>query len=194
MLKNYVHRPTTIRAIRVTEDNWQEVAAWLRDHVAANGEVRKVDPGHGRAPYLYFVTASHLGEWRSGVRVDIPGVVTMEDNPHGQLWQGGMLEHFDARWEARTEAQTETTKFPYTYTYTDPDGDTIRVHGGALTVNYGSGGQRTAYLPTGNAAVELARAVLDAPGDTGHIVISKKELAEGLLAATRAHAQPTEAK
>lgn len=44
--------------------------------------------------------------------------------------------------------------------------------------------------PKGADAVALAKAVLEAAGDTGHVVIAKADLAEGMFAALRAKATP----
>lgn len=66
------------------------------------------------------------------------------------------------------------------YTYTEPNGDSLRMFsdGPDLVVTVRQdGGARTVVVPR-EETPNLARAVLAAAGDTGHVVISQARLAE----------------
>ncbi|GAA0972584.1 hypothetical protein Q7689_00145 [Nocardiopsis tropica] len=59
------------------------------------------------------------------------------------------------------------------HTYTDDDGDALRVGHGTYTAYDALSGHSVGITaPTGQNAVELARAILAAAGDTGHVVVS----------------------
>lgn len=70
------------------------------------------------------------------------------------------------------------------YDFTDRDGDGLRVtHDGSngyVAVSKETG-PAAVYAPTGADAVALARAVLAAAGDTGHVVLSRSEIDEFLV-------------
>lgn len=75
-----------------------------------------------------------------------------------------------------------STEFPYTYTDRHNDVLEVGVLSGHMCIQAretfnGQTRRATVYVPQGDDAVELARAVLDAPGDTGHVVIDAARLA-----------------
>jgi len=77
----------------------------------------------------------------------------------------------------------------FTYTWTDSDSDAITVNDSTITIA-SCDSVRRVNTPKGEDAKSLAEAALIAGGLDDHIVISKTDLADGVLAALRAVATP----
>lgn len=77
---------------------------------------------------------------------------------------------------------------PFTYTWTDTDSDALTVDDITITIT-SCGSVRRVNTPTGEDAKGLAEAVLVAGGLSDHVVISKADLADGVLAALRAKSE-----
>lgn len=100
MFDTYQIRPTTTRAIRITADNYEQVADWITDNIADAQGAHLVAPGtqgQGR-PRITF-TARHAAPHTGYRGVPIPGVLTVTDTPDGPVYAGHEIDDFDVVWE-----------------------------------------------------------------------------------------------
>lgn len=100
MFRTYTPRPDSTQAIRVTRDNYSQVAAWLATNIAADQVVDIIAPdtqGLGR-PRLAFTASAPLPYIRPRTVVPIPGVLTADRYEDGVMYQGHSVDEFDAQW------------------------------------------------------------------------------------------------
>lgn len=99
MFHTYNLRPDTTRALRVTDDDYQQVADWIAANVADDRGVAVVAPGakgQGR-PRITF-HARNAPKYSSHKILAIPGVLTVTTTPDGDLYTSHDPVAFDLNW------------------------------------------------------------------------------------------------
>lgn len=101
MFADYTLRPATTQAIKITNDDYLQVADWITDHLATDQGVNIVDPGttgKGR-PRIAF-TAKDAARHTGRVSVPIPGYLIRDTWDDGTATYTGQSDDwFDDMWQ-----------------------------------------------------------------------------------------------
>ncbi|MFE3461344.1 hypothetical protein ACFXKD_27685 [Nocardiopsis aegyptia] len=105
MFHTYNLRPDTTQALRVTADDYQQVADWIADNIADDRGVAIVPPGTkgpGR-PRITF-HARNAPKYSSRTSLPIPGVLSVHSNPDGDIYTAHAPDWFDDVWQPADDA------------------------------------------------------------------------------------------
>ena len=101
MFADYTLRPATTQAIKVTADNYLQVADWVTDHLATDRGADIVDPGTiGQGQPRIAFTAKDAAQYCGRVSVPIPGYLIRDTWDDGTAsYTGQPAGWFDDMWQ-----------------------------------------------------------------------------------------------